>query len=149
MADMDAIMENAAAYGLPVIEDACQAHGAQYFSRARGEWQKAGSIGRAAAFSFYPGKNLGACGEGGAVTTNDESVAQKIRMLRDHGQFRKYYHEVEGYNGRLDGIQAGFLRVKLRDLAARNESRRQAAARYAHLFASAYAAPGIPYESDR
>lgn len=133
VADMDAIMEIADAYGLPVIEDACQAHGAQYFSRARGEWQKAGSIGRAAAFSFYPGKNLGACGEGGAVTTNDPEIAQKIRMLRDHGQARKYYHEVEGYNGRLDAVQAGFLRVKLRHLAAWNERRRAAAQWYFEL----------------
>ncbi|HLH30145.1 MAG TPA: DegT/DnrJ/EryC1/StrS family aminotransferase, partial [Terriglobia bacterium] len=133
MADMDAIMEIADAYGLPVIEDACQAHGAQYFSKARGEWRKAGSIGRAAAFSFYPGKNLGACGEGGAVTTNDPVIAQKIRMLRDHGQARKYYHEIEGYNGRLDAVQAGLLRVKLRHLAAWNERRRAAAQWYFEL----------------
>jgi dTDP-4-amino-4,6-dideoxygalactose transaminase len=72
-----------------------------------GKWKKAGSMGLAAAFSFYPGKNLGACGEGGAVTTNDEAIAQKIRMLRDHGQAKKYYHEFEGYNGRLDAIQCG------------------------------------------
>ena len=84
-----------------MIEDACQAHGAEYFSRKLNRWMRAGSMGRAAAFSFYPGKNLGACGEGGAVTTNDDQLAEKIRMLRDHGQVKKYYHDIEGYNGRL------------------------------------------------
>jgi dTDP-4-amino-4,6-dideoxygalactose transaminase len=102
MADMDPIIDIAEEYGLVVIEDACQAHGAKYFSRRRGHWMTAGSLGKAAAFSFYPGKNLGACGEAGAVTTNDESVADAIRLLRNHGQSTKYYHEVEGYNGRLD-----------------------------------------------
>jgi len=92
-----------------------------------------GDFRAAAAFSFYPGKNLGACGEGGAVTTNDEKVAARIRMLRDHGQARKYYHDLEGYNGRLDAIQAGFLRVKLRHLDAWNDQRRAAAARYNDL----------------
>jgi len=95
MADMDAIMSLAAAYGLTVIEDSCQAHGAEYFSKSLNRWVTAGSIGRAAAFSFYPGKNLGACGEAGAVTTGDGTLAQKIRMLRDHGQAQKYYHDVE------------------------------------------------------
>ena len=108
MADMDAILELAEKYNLIVIEDACQAHGAEYFSRKQNRWCKAGSMGVAAAFSFYPGKNLGACGEAGAVTTNDAELAQKIRMLRDHGQAQKYYHDMEGYNGRLDSIQAGF-----------------------------------------
>ena len=79
----------------------------------RNRWIKAGSMGRAAAFSFYPGKNLGACGEAGAVTTNDATVAEKIKMLRDHGQEKKYYHDIEGYNGRLDAIQAGILHAKL------------------------------------
>jgi dTDP-4-amino-4,6-dideoxygalactose transaminase len=102
MADMDAILEIAGEHQLIVVEDACQAHGAEYFSKREGCWKKAGSMGRAAAFSFYPGKNLGACGEAGAVTTNDADLAQKIRMLRDHGQAQKYYHEIEGYNGRLD-----------------------------------------------
>ena len=88
MADMDAILELAERFGLVVIEDACQAHGAEYFSRKQNRWMKAGSMGRAAAFSFYPGKNLGACGEAGAVTTNDTAVAKKISMLRDHGQAR-------------------------------------------------------------
>jgi len=86
-------------------------------------------MGRAAAFSFYPGKNLGACGEAGAVTTNDAKLAKKIRMLRDHGQAQKYYHDIEGYNGRLDGIQAGILKVKLRHLASWNEQRRESASR--------------------
>lgn len=137
MADMDAILEIAAAYGLPVIEDSCQAHGAEYFSKAEGKWKKAGSLGRAAAFSFYPGKNLGACGEGGAVTTNDAELAQKIRMLRDHGQATKYYHDMEGYNGRLDAIQAGILQVKLTRLAMWNEQRKEAARRYRKLLKDA------------
>jgi len=133
--DMDPILELAERYHLMVIEDACQAHGAQYFSRKMKQWKMAGSMGLAAAFSFYPGKNLGACGEGGAVTTNDPEVAQKVRMLRDHGQPKKYYHDVEGYNGRLDAIQAGILRIKLRSLAEWNEKRREAAARYRELLA--------------
>ena len=107
MADMDSILKIASDYGLTVIEDACQAHGAEYFSSKLNRWMKAGSMGRAAAFSFYPGKNLGACGEAGAVTTSDATLADKIRMLRDHGQAKKYYHDLEGYNGRLDAIQAG------------------------------------------
>ena len=101
-ADMDALLEIAKQYNLILIEDACQAHGAEYFSKKENRWRTAGSMGRAAAFSFYPGKNLGACGEGGAVTTNDESLAKKVSMLRDHGQSKKYYHDIEGYNGRLD-----------------------------------------------
>jgi dTDP-4-amino-4,6-dideoxygalactose transaminase len=136
-ADMDAILEIAEQYDLTVIEDACQAHCAEYFSRKRNRWMKAGSMGRAAAFSFYPGKNLGACGEAGAVTTNDASLAQKIKMVRDHGQAMKYYHDVEGYNGRLDAIQAGLLLVKLAYLAKWNEQRRQRAAEYNRLLANA------------
>ena len=136
-ADMDAILEIAEQYDLIVIEDACQAHCAEYFSRKRNSWMKAGSMGRAAAFSFYPGKNLGACGEAGAVTTNDAGLAQKIKMVRDHGQAMKYYHDVEGYNGRLDAIQAGLLLVKLAHLAKWNEQRRQRAAEYNRLFANA------------
>ena len=112
----------AAHYDLLVIEDACQAHGAEYRS-ADGSWRRAGTFGKAAAFSFYPGKNLGACGEGGAVTTDDEQVAKTIRMLREHGQAQKYYHDLEGYNGRLDAIQAAFLRVKLRHLDDWNAQR--------------------------
>jgi dTDP-4-amino-4,6-dideoxygalactose transaminase len=133
-ADMDAILEIAKQYHMIVIEDACQAHGAEYFSRKENRWRKAGSMSVAAAFSFYPGKNLGACGEGGAVTTNSEEIAQKIRMLRDHGQAKKYFHDVEGYNGRLDAIQAAILRIKLRRLAEWNERRRQNAYSYNQLF---------------
>ena len=135
MADMDPILELAEKRGLAVIEDACQAHGAEYFSKQHNGWRKAGSMGRAAAFSFYPGKNLGACGEAGAVTTDDAEIAHRVRMLRDHGQAKKYYHDMEGYNGRLDATQAGMLRVKLRHLASWNDRRRQAAARYAELLA--------------
>jgi len=133
-ADMDAIEEIAERYELIVIEDACQAHGALYFSKKEERWRKAGSMGLAAAFSFYPGKNLGACGEGGAVTTNNEQIAQKIRMIRDHGQAKKYYHDMEGYNGRLDTIQAGFLSIKLKNLPEWNEKRRQNASLYTKLF---------------
>jgi dTDP-4-amino-4,6-dideoxygalactose transaminase/acetyltransferase-like isoleucine patch superfamily enzyme len=133
MADMDAILELADQYGLTVIEDACQAHGAEYFSRRLNRWMRAGSMGRAAAFSFYPGKNLGACGEGGAVTTNDPGLASKVRMLRDHGQVKKYHHDVEGYNGRLDAIQAGILHVKLPHLEGWNLQRRERAAEYDRL----------------
>jgi dTDP-4-amino-4,6-dideoxygalactose transaminase len=144
-ADMDTIQEIADRYGLIVVEDACQAHGAEYSSRKRGRWMKAGSIGRAAAFSFYPGKNLGACGEAGAVTTNDEAVAAKIRMLRDHGQAKKYYHDIEGYNGRLDAMQAGFLHVKLKRLPDWNEKRRQHAERYRQLLGKCEAVM-LPHE---
>ena len=135
VADMDAIQSIAAHYKLLVIEDACQAHGSEYRSD-NGGWRRAGSFGKAAAFSFYPGKNLGACGEAGAVTTDDEQLARTVRMLREHGQAQKYYHDLEGYNGRLDAIQAGFLRVKLRHLNGWNAGRRAAAARYADLFSS-------------
>ena len=146
--DMDPILEIAARYKLAVIEDACQAHGAEYYSRKEGRWRKIGSMGRAAAFSFYPGKNLGACGEAGAVTTDDETVAQRIRMLRDHGQSRKYYHQVEGYNGRLDALQAGILQVKLRHLSEWNESRREAATRYRELFNSDSTTVKLPHEPE-
>lgn len=135
MADMDAILKLAEEYGLTVIEDACQAHGAEYFSTTFNRWMKAGSMGCAAAFSFYPGKNLGACGEAGAVTTDDSDVANKIRMVRDHGQAQKYYHDVEGYNGRLDAIQAGLLHIKLAHLAKWNTQRRERAAEYNRLLA--------------
>jgi dTDP-4-amino-4,6-dideoxygalactose transaminase len=135
MADMDAILRLADQYRLIVIEDACQAHGAEYFSKEFNRWMKAGSMGRAAAFSFYPGKNLGACGEAGAVTTNDAAIADKIKVLRDHGQTKKYYHEVEGYNGRLDAIQAGLLHAKLAHLAEWNLQRRERATEYNRLLA--------------
>jgi len=135
MADMDPILKLAETYGLLVIEDACQAHGAEYFSREQQRWRKAGSIGKAAAFSFYPGKNLGACGEAGAVTTNNPELADTVRKLRDHGQAAKYYHDIEGYNGRLDAIQAGILHAKLARLPEWNSQRRQIAKRYGEQLA--------------
>jgi len=144
-ADMDPILELAEKYHLLVIEDACQAHGAEYFSLRDNRWKKAGSIGRTAAFSFYPGKNLGACGEAGAVTTNDADLAKRVRVLRDHGQAQKYYHDMEGYNGRLDAIQAGILRIKLRHLAAWNERRRECAARYQELLGAAAERVKLPF----
>jgi len=146
-ADMDPILELAEKYNLILIEDACQAHGAQYFSKKDGTWKKAGSMGLAAAFSFYPGKNLGACGEAGAITTNDEAMAKKMRMIRDHGQAKKYYHDMEGYNGRLDSIQAGWLSVKLRHLADWNESRRTLAHRYHKLFEDVKEGIIVPQEA--
>jgi dTDP-4-amino-4,6-dideoxygalactose transaminase len=146
-ADMDPILDLAMKYNLVVIEDACQAHGAEYFSKRDGVWKKAGSMGHAAAFSFYPGKNLGACGEAGATTTNDEAMAQRMRMIRDHGQAKKYFHDLEGYNGRLDSIQAGWLSVKLRHLAKWNESRRELAHRYHELFSEAKESVVIPHEA--
>jgi dTDP-4-amino-4,6-dideoxygalactose transaminase len=147
MADMDPILELASQYKLIVIEDACQAHGAEYFSKKQNRWLKAGSVGHAAAFSFYPGKNLGACGEGGAVTTNDKEIARKAAMLRDHGQSKKYYHDVEGYNGRLDSIQAGILRVKLRHLPNWNQQRRESARVYDELLAPLTGSVVAPYQS--
>ena len=147
-ADMDPILELAAKYNLFVIEDACQAHGAEYFSRKSNTWKRAGSIGKAAAFSFYPGKNLGACGEAGAITTNDETMAARMKMIRDHGQAKKYYHDIEGYNGRLDSLQAGFLTVKLPHLARWNEARRALAHRYHELLAEADGTVVIPREAE-
>jgi len=147
MADMDPILKVAERHNLLVIEDACQAHGAAYYSGKEGRWKKAGSMGVAAAFSFYPGKNLGACGEAGAVTTNHPELAGKVRMLRDHGQVQKYSHEVEGYNGRLDAIQAGILRTKLKHLAEWNQKRRRRASRYGELLESQYDRITLPYES--
>jgi len=135
-ADMDPILELARRYNLIVVEDACQAHGAEYFSQKENRLRKAGSMGHAAAFSFYPGKNLGACGEAGAVTTNSEEMARRMRMMRDHGQLKKYYHSIEGYNGRLDALQAGLLSVKLRRLADWNQKRQEVADRYDQLLSS-------------
>ena len=147
MADMDPILELAAKYNLFVVEDACQAHGAEYFSKKENVWKRAGSMGKAAAFSFYPGKNLGACGEGGAITTNDEAIALRMKMIRDHGQAKKYHHDIEGYNGRLDSIQAGWLSVKLPHLAKWNESRRNLAHRYHQLFAEVKDSIILPLEA--
>lgn len=146
MADMDELLEIAQQYNLSLVEDACQAHGAQYFSRKENRWRTAGSMGIAAAFSFYPGKNLGACGEAGAATTNDETLARKMRMLRDHGQAKKYYHDMEGYNGRLDSIQAGLLHVKLKHLSGWNQSRQERAAKYNELLSAASADIKAPFE---
>jgi dTDP-4-amino-4,6-dideoxygalactose transaminase len=145
MADMDPILELAAEYNLKVIEDACQAHGAEYFSHTEQCWRKAGSIGHAGAFSFYPGKNLGACGEAGAITTDDERVARRCQMLRDHGQSKKYFHDMPGYNGRLDAIQAAFLRVKLPRLSLGNEQRRAHARAYLELFGGGHPAIVLPH----
>jgi len=147
VADMDAILSVASRYELLVVEDACQAHGAGYRSKGDGQWRRAGTFGKAAAFSFYPGKNLGACGEGGAVTTNDEKLASTIKMLREHGQARKYFHDLEGYNGRLDAIQAAFLRIKLRRLEEWNDARREAAARYGELLRDQEGV-AVPFEPD-
>lgn len=133
-ADMDPIMEVARQYNLFVLEDACQAHGAIY------KGHRTGSLGHAAAFSFYPGKNLGAYGDGGAVTTNDEALAARIRRLADHGRTGKYEHSIFGYNSRLDAIQAAILGVKLRHLDSWNARRREIAARYTTLLAGT---PGI------
>lgn len=146
MADMDAVLDLAQQYGLVVVEDACQAHGAEYFSRKHSRWFKAGSVGQAAGFSFYPSKNLGACGEAGAVTTNDGSIAAKVRMIRDHGQSKKYLHDMEGYNGRLDAIQAGILLVKLQHLLHWTDNRRVHAAEYQRLFENAGSPVILPYE---
>ena len=126
-ADMDSITKIARKYNLKVIEDACQAHGAEY------KGKKAGSIGDAGCFSFYPSKNLAAFGDGGMVVTDGNKIAQKIKMLRDHGQMKKYEHLVEGYNSRLDEIQAAILRVKLKRLDEQNKLRRKNASIYNEL----------------
>ena len=140
-ADMDPILEFGAKHGIPVIEDAAQAHGAEYKGR------RAGTMGIAGCFSFYPGKNLGGFGEGGAVVTRDAGLNHKIRMFRDHGQSKRYYHRVVGTNGRMDGIQAAVLQIKLAHLDRNNELRRRHAAKYLELLSDLesvvlpYAAP--------
>jgi len=128
-ANMDAIMEVAEHHGVPVVEDAAQSHLSDYGGR------RIGSIGALACFSFYPGKNLGAAGEGGAVTTNDDELAKKVRMLRDWGSERKYEHLLQGFNYRLEEIQAAILRVKLAQLESWTEARRSHAALYQRLLA--------------
>jgi dTDP-4-amino-4,6-dideoxygalactose transaminase len=148
MVDMESILNLATRYKLRVIEDACQAHGARYFSQNENRWRTAGSMGDAAAFSFYPGKNLGACGEAGAVTTNSEHIAQTCRLLRDHGQPKKYFHDIEGFNGRMDAIQAGFLRQKLRRLQTWNQQRREVAERYNKLFAGSDLLVTLPHQPE-
>jgi dTDP-4-amino-4,6-dideoxygalactose transaminase len=127
--DMDPIMEIASRYELPVIEDACQSHGARYKGR------RAGSLGHMAAFSFYPGKNLGAYGDGGMIVTNDGEMADKLRVLRNYGQREKYHHVEQGYNRRLDTIQAAVLRVKLPYLDSWNAARRECARMYNEILA--------------
>ncbi|MBP8179039.1 MAG: DegT/DnrJ/EryC1/StrS family aminotransferase, partial [Spirochaetes bacterium] len=123
-ADMDPILEIATKYHLKVIEDAAQAHGARY------KGKRTGSLGDAAGFSFYPGKNLGAFGDGGAVTTNDSTIAEKVRRLSNYGSHVKYAHDAKGFNSRLDELQAAFLRVKLRKLDEWNKRRRDIAQQY-------------------
>lgn len=127
-ADLDLIKKTAQENELLILEDACQAHGATYKGR------KAGSIGDAAAFSFYPAKNLGAWGDGGILVTNSESAAEKVRMFRNYGQSRKYFHDFPGYNRRLDTIQAAILRVKLQHLDSWNNRRREVARQYDEAF---------------
>ena len=138
---MDPILEIAKKRGLVVIEDACQAHGAEYKGR------RAGSLGDMGCFSFYPGKNLGAYGEGGMVVTDNVEYSRTIRMLRDWGAEKKYQHVLKGYNYRLEGIQGAVLRVKLRHLEAWTEARRSVGARYDGLLAdSGIATPeAMPY----
>ncbi|WP_323013826.1 DegT/DnrJ/EryC1/StrS family aminotransferase [Devosia sp.] len=135
MADMDPILAIAERQGLAVIEDACQAHGARY---RRG---RAGTLGLSGCFSFYPGKNLGACGEGGLAVTDDDEQARRMRMLRDWGQDRRYHHLVEGYNYRMDAIQGALLRVKLRHLENWTEARRAWARYYTELLANSSVEP--------
>ena len=130
-AEMDAILEVAARHHLAVIEDACQAHGARYHGK------RVGSIGNAGAFSFYPSKNLGAYGEGGALTTNDDALAQQARALRSHGESRRYFHDAIGYNYRMDGFQAAVLRVKLPRLDGWNARRKELAEIYRRILAGA------------
>ena len=136
-ADMDPILEIAGRHGLLVIEDAAQAHGATY------KGHRIGSMGDAACFSFYPGKNLGAYGDAGAIVTNDETLARKARMLANHGRIDKYNHEIEGVNSRLDGLQAAILGVKLKHLPEWTAARRRHARRYDELLAKANVATPV------
>jgi dTDP-4-amino-4,6-dideoxygalactose transaminase len=138
-ADMDPILEIARRHNLVVIEDAAQAHGAEYKGR------RAGSIGDMACFSFYPGKNLGAYGEGGAVTSSNPEYVRKLRILRDWGAERRYYHDLKGFNYRLEGIQGAVLGVKMKYIEGWTEARRTHAARYDELLAgSIYQLPAAP-----
>jgi len=141
MADMDPVMEIARKHGLFVIEDACQAHGAEYKGR------RAGSIGDAGCFSFYPGKNLGAYGEAGAVVTNNLELVGKINSVKDHGQAKKYYHNMIGWNARMDGIQGAVLSVKLKYLNKWNDARRNNAKLYTDLL-SDFDGTVTPYVAD-
>jgi dTDP-4-amino-4,6-dideoxygalactose transaminase len=137
-ADVDALLEIARRHNLHLVEDACQAHGASYKGR------KAGSLGVAGCFSFYPGKNLGCLGEGGAVVTSNPELAQRMRMLRDHGSVKKYEHSLPGYNFRLEGLQGGFLSVKLPHLDRWNARRREVAKLYHELLSDT--SLGLPVE---
>lgn len=139
-ADMDPIMDFAQKHGLYVVEDASQAHGAEYKGR------RVGIFGHAGCFSFYPGKNLGAIGEAGGIVTRDAALAERMRVLRDHGQVRKYHHTHVGWNGRMDGIQGAVLQIKLRQLARWNTMRRANARRYSELLAGAPAV-SLPSEA--
>jgi dTDP-4-amino-4,6-dideoxygalactose transaminase len=132
--DMDAIMEIGARRGIPVVEDACQAIGATYSGKQLGQARRAGSMGATGAFSFFPSKNLGAFGDGGMLTTNDDDLAASLRMLRVHGERERYKHQAIGWNSRLDALQAAVLRVKLPHLDAWAAGRVDNAARYDALF---------------
>src|SRR5206468_9889875 len=140
-ADMHKLLESARRYELRVIEDAAQAHGARYHGH------RVGSIGDVACFSFYPAKNLGACGDAGAVVTSDPGTAEAVRKLRDHGGLKKYEHDIVGYNSRLDAVQAAVLQLKLKRLECRNEMRRRHAQTYGELLSRI---PGIvtPFAPD-
>jgi dTDP-4-amino-4,6-dideoxygalactose transaminase len=141
-ADMDPILDIARWRRLVVIEDACQAHGARYKGR------RVGSLGHAAAFSFYPSKNLGACGDAGMVVTNDNEVARSLQMLRNYGQGKKYHHAMRGYNRRLDNLQAALLRIKLKYLDTWNDTRRHRADSYRRLLSDAVLTPAPAYYSE-
>lgn len=143
-APMEQIMEVARRFSLPVVEDACQAHGARLFSAGR--WRQAGSIGTIGCFSFYPGKNLGAWGDGGAITTDDPALAKRISQLRDHGRLSHYIHHEVGFTSRLDSLQAAVLSVKLKRLAQWNLRRRTIARRYSELLAES--GVGLPTEPE-
>lgn len=137
-ADMDPILEIAGKHGIPVIEDAAQSQGARY------KGKRVGQMGRISCTSFYPGKNLGAYGEGGALMTNDEAIATRVRRLRDHAQSQRYYHDEVGYNYRMDSFQGAVLNIKLKHLDAWNAARTRHAKRYAELLAGS--SVGVPAE---
>jgi dTDP-4-amino-4,6-dideoxygalactose transaminase len=144
IADMEPILRVAANHGLPVVEDSAQAHGARY------KGKRAGSIGTIAAFSFYPGKNLGAYGEGGAVTTSDPKLDKAVRVLRDHGSEKKYHYDMIGYNARLEGMQGAILNVKLRHLDKWNQERRRVGLSYnKHLQGVPVKTPGVHQDHDQ
>ncbi len=141
-ADMDEVMAIAGEEGLTVIEDACQAHGARY------KGTRVGGFGRSSSFSFFPGKNLGAYGDGGAIATNDPDVAERLKALRNYGQKEKYHHGVIGFNSRLDSMQAAVLRVKLRRMDEWNACRREAAKLYTSILDGKVKTPSIAEDRD-